>query len=107
MEHNNGRADNANGQGVTDAPKGSNERGVAYAALPAYDGGDRNHVIRVGCMANAEDDSDGDEADQAEHGKVQYKSGEEGVKVIRPASVSIGETPRRADRRIDSGADAK
>src|SRR4051812_1396944 len=67
-EQNDCGTDHEDGKGVADAPKESRQGGAAQLALPAHDGGDRDHVIGVGGVPHPEkksDRQDGEEADQA------------------------------------------
>ncbi len=70
VEQNNGGADTEDGDGMADAPKGANDRGLPDAALPADNRGNSDDVIRVRRMAHAENKSQTDCCQQIHHAAI-------------------------------------
>jgi hypothetical protein len=52
---------------VADSPQDSDRSGVAHAALAAHNGGDGDDVIRIGCVAHAEEKTQGDYGEESDH----------------------------------------
>src|SRR5580704_13231231 len=64
---NNCRADQKNREGMSEAPQHADQSSVSYAALPAHDGGDGDHVVGVGGVTHTEKKSQGDDGEQSDH----------------------------------------
>lgn len=69
VEENDGAADNGDGDGVPQTPEGANESCLGESAFTGDDGGDRDDVIGVGGVTHAEEESDDEDGDAAEHGR--------------------------------------
>ena len=66
------------------APENADERGLHNGALAADDGGDRDHVIGIGCVAHAKQEPDSQNGEAAGHDLKLYVM----AALILPASDS-------------------
>ena len=69
-EKNDRRAHQKNRDGMAQSPEHADQSSLTYAALPAHDGGDGDHVVRVGGVAHAKEKSQRDDGEQSDHLRV-------------------------------------
>src|ERR1700760_3792016 len=67
VKHNDGSADEDDGDGMAQSPKGADEGGLRERAFARNDGGDRDHMIGVSGMAHAEEKANKQDGEAAEH----------------------------------------
>src|SRR5204862_6819471 len=60
-------AHNKNGQSMADSPEHSRPCGTCDLFLTAHDGGDRDHVVRIGGVSQPEKEADSDDGKKADH----------------------------------------
>ena len=65
------RAHQKNRDGMAQSPQHSDQSGLTDAALAAHDGGDGDHVVRIGGVAHAQKKSQRDDGEQSDHLRVQ------------------------------------
>ena len=66
-EKNDRRAHQKNCDGMTQSPQHSDQSRVTYAALPAHNRGDGDHVVRIGGMPHPQEKSQRDNGEQSDH----------------------------------------
>lgn len=69
VKEDDGGADNHDGDGVAESPECTDEGSAAEGTFAADDGGDGDNVIGIGGMTHAEEETNHQDGDSAEHGK--------------------------------------
>ena len=67
VEHDDSRADQHNGDGMTETPKHTDHTRMADALLPADNSRDRDHVIGIGGMTDAQQEAHANDGQETNH----------------------------------------
>jgi hypothetical protein len=70
LEHDDGAADEENGDRVPNAPRASHQRRAPQRAVPGDDGGDRDDVIGIGGMPHTEKEPEDDERQETHETRI-------------------------------------